>query len=86
MSRRYRVPHTRLTLVKGHAVRMPAKCKKSGKINYADRIQADFMLGEIQKRMRRREVELKRSYKCNLCPYWHHTSQELYVSQMAHSA
>jgi hypothetical protein len=65
---------------------MPAKCARTGKYNFIDRIQADLALNDILRNIRRQETDLKRSYKCEFCPFWHHTSQALRHNEMAHSA
>lgn len=82
MSMTHRSTRTRLRVVGGRVRHMPKKCNRTGKENYIDRVQADIALGDILRNIRRSATEPRRSYKCEFCRYWHHTSQD----KMAHSA
>lgn len=85
MSKSRRPPRARLRVVNGEVKKMPPKCPRTGKENYLDRIQADLALLHIRRHIRRAEKEPIRSYRCNLCGWYHHTSEEP-RDEIAHSA
>jgi hypothetical protein len=68
--------------------RKRALCRTTGKPMYKDRIQADLILQMLEKNRRRPSYELKRSYPCEFCKSWHHTTQEQDRGRrtMSHSA
>jgi hypothetical protein len=62
-----------------------AKCKKTGKTRYIDRIRADLVLENIQLRSRREIRDEKRSYRCSFCGGYHLTSQDR-LTELPYSA
>lgn len=67
--------------------RKRAVCGTTGKLMYKDRIQAELYLEMIDRTARRLSYELKRSYPCEFCSKWHHTTQEKRSrAPMSHSA
>lgn len=86
MSRAHAHSRPRFRVINGRRIWMPKNCHKTGKVNFADRIQAQLALVDALRRPTRGGTQPVRYYQCNLCPWYHLTSQDLHERPIAHSA